>query len=213
MQIDQTHQMPQWAPRVKKEKIRQLYKLDAQGLYDSELIDDVGYGLFARCESFIIACRAREGVLPCPACGTSVHHDQVREKEMVCEKCGWSVTWGEYFKHTQHKQLSGADPVIHLFEAFVNGFPKARDDRRKMFMIDRLLHGFHFWVKENEIINTRPVAVNLVDARLGDVINFLDELTFGERGTPGLKENHDQWVERSRFAKSWGLHEKSKQSG
>ncbi len=204
------HQLPQWAPRVKKEKIKRLYELDAKGIYDSELLDEVGYGLLARCESFLIANRAREGVLPCPVCGTTVYHDQDREKRMLCENCGWSVTWGAYFMHTQNKQLSGAEPVLHLFEAFVNGFPKAQDDRRKMFMIDRLLHGFHYWVKQEEIINTRPVAVNLIDARLGEVINFLDELTFGESSTPGVKESHAEWVKRSQFARSWGLHEKEK---
>ncbi|MEE4193899.1 MAG: hypothetical protein V2J07_01750 [Anaerolineae bacterium] len=207
------HQLPQWAPRVKKEKIKRLYELDAQGIYDSELLDEVGYGLLARCESFLIANRARKGNLPCPACGRTVTHrkeNKDHQKEILCETCGWSVTWGDYFKHMQHQQLSGAEPVLHLFEAFVNGFPRAQDDRRKMFMIDRLLHGFHYWVKENEIINTRPVAVNLIDARLGDVIRFLDELTFGAGNTPGVQENHQEWVERSQFARSWGLHNRKK---
>ena len=208
MDTEQNHQLPQWAPRVKKDKVRRLYELDAKGIYDSELLEDVGYGLLARCESFIIASRSREGYLPCPNCGTTVFHDHDREKLMVCENCGWSVTWGAYFKHMQHKQLSGADPVLHLFEAFVNGFPKAKTNQRKMFMIDRLLHGFHYWVKKDTITNTRPVAVNLIDARLGDVIRFLDELTFGEGNTPGVQENHAEWVQRSEFARSWGLHEK-----
>lgn len=210
METDHKHQLPQWAPRVKKEKIRRLYKLDAQGIHDQELLDDVGYGLLARCESFVIACRAREGSLPCPVCGTTVTHDHDREKEMVCEDCGWSVTWGTYFKHIQHKQLSGADPVIHLFEAYLNGFPRAKDYRRKMFMVDRLLHGFHFWVKKETVENTRPVAVNLIEARLGEVIRFLDELTYGEKSTPGTQENHAEWVQRSQFARSWGLHNKEK---
>jgi ribosomal protein S27AE len=208
MQSEKNKHLPQWAPRVKKEKIRRLYELDAKGIYDSELLNDVGYALLARCDSFITACRAREGTLPCPQCGTTVNHNHDREANMVCGKCGWSVTWGEYFRHIQHKQLSGEETAIHLFEAFVNGFPKAQNDRRKMFMIDRLLHGFHFWVKQDSIVNTRPVAVNLIDARLGDVINFLDELTFGENSTPGVKENHEDWVDRSEFAKSWGLHKK-----
>ena len=210
MKTASNSQLPQWAPRVKKEKIRRLYALDAQGIYDSELLEDVGYGLLARCESFLIASRSRDGQLPCPVCAQVVHHDRDRDTVMVCEHCGWSVTWGEYFRHTQHQQLSGADPVLHLFEAFVNGFPKAPDDRRRMFMIDRLLHGFHYWVKQDEIINTRPVAVNLIDARLGDVIDFLDELTFGVGSTPGVQQNHDEWVERSKFARTWSLRHNEK---
>ena len=30
-------------------KIRQFYETDAKGIYDEDLIDDVGYGLLARC--------------------------------------------------------------------------------------------------------------------------------------------------------------------
>lgn len=199
--------LPQWAPRVKKEKIRRLYELDALGILDDELLDEVGWGLVARCEAFIVANQARKGALPCPLCSTVVTHNGDKSMRMRCE-CGWELTWGEYFTAIQHKQLSGAEPVIHLFEAFVNGFSKADDDRRKMFMIDRLLHGFHFWVKEETIECTRPVAVNLIDAPLGEVIRFLDELTYGEGNTHGVQENHAEWVQRSQFARSWGLHDK-----
>ena len=53
--------LPQWAPRVPKSKIKRLYELDAKGIYDDELLDDVGYALFARCQSFITACQATSG--------------------------------------------------------------------------------------------------------------------------------------------------------
>ena len=208
MKTESKHQLPIWAPRIKKSEVRRLYQLDAQGIYDSELLDEVGYGLLARCESFIIACRARKGSLPCPVCSTTVYHDKNRDTEMICENCGWSLTWEAYFKHMQHKQLSGAEPVIHLFEAFVHGFPQARDDKRKMFLIDRLIHGFHFWVQKEAIQETRPVAVNLIEGTVGDVIDFLDELTYGEKSTPGIKQNYDEWFDRSSFARQWGLHKK-----
>ena len=57
------NQLPQWARRVPKRKIRQLYETDAQGIYDLDLINEVGYALLARCESFVTANRAREGEL------------------------------------------------------------------------------------------------------------------------------------------------------
>ena len=46
---------PRWAPRVRRSKIRRLYETDALGIYDDELIDDVGYALLARCRSFLAA--------------------------------------------------------------------------------------------------------------------------------------------------------------
>ncbi|MGC9523034.1 MAG: hypothetical protein ACP5HG_14265 [Anaerolineae bacterium] len=66
---DALHILPTWAPRVKPERIRQLYALDAQGIYDDELIADVGYGLLARCQSFIEANEAVDGRARCPSYG------------------------------------------------------------------------------------------------------------------------------------------------
>jgi hypothetical protein len=53
--------LPVWAPRVPQHKICQLYVDDAQGLHDDELIADVGYGLLARCQSFLAANEAAPG--------------------------------------------------------------------------------------------------------------------------------------------------------
>ncbi len=53
--------LPSWAPRVPQHKIRQLYLDDAQGIYDDALIADVGYGLLARCGSFLAANEAARG--------------------------------------------------------------------------------------------------------------------------------------------------------
>ena len=36
--------IPTWAPRVPQGTIRQLYELDAQGIYDEYLLAEVGYG-------------------------------------------------------------------------------------------------------------------------------------------------------------------------
>ncbi|MBI5289694.1 MAG: hypothetical protein HY873_12045, partial [Chloroflexi bacterium] len=41
----------QWARRVKPEVIRRLYTRDAKGIVDEELIDEVGYAMYARCHS------------------------------------------------------------------------------------------------------------------------------------------------------------------
>jgi hypothetical protein len=39
-----------WAHKLRPEKLRRLYELDAQGLADAELIDEVGDTLYSRCE-------------------------------------------------------------------------------------------------------------------------------------------------------------------
>jgi hypothetical protein len=177
--------MPAWAPRVSKDRIRQLYETDAQGIYDRALIDEVGYALLARCESFIAAVRAVAGEVACPRCGA----------------CGWELAWGAYFSTIQHKQLSGAEPVLSLFREYVAAYPGARTSRERMLLIDRLLHGFHWYYKDNT--PTRPVAINLIEGRLGDVLAFLADLTYGEHSTPGTVERFDLWDERAEVARGW----------
>jgi len=131
--------LPIWAPRVAQKKIRQFYETDAKGIYDDDLIDDVGYGLLARCESFITANRARAGEVPCPQCNEIVQ----REEIMRCD-CGWELSWADYFKTIQHKQLSGAEPVLAPFRDFVSAFPRAKTPQEKVLLIDRLIHRFHW---------------------------------------------------------------------
>lgn len=196
MEVD----VPVWAPRVSKRQIRQLYETDARGIYDRALIDEVGYALLARCESFITAVRAVAGEARCPRCGAVVSHTGQKEELLRCP-CGWELSWAAYFSTIQHKQLSGAEPVLSLFREFVAAYPRARASRERMLLIDRLLHGFHWYYKDDT--PTRPVAINLIEGRLGDVIAFLEDLTYGERSTPGTRECFALWDERADVARGW----------
>ena len=192
--------VPKWAPRVPQWKIRRLYEQDAMGVHDDELLLDVGYALFARCQSFIAANKATQGKAACPRCSAVIPHGGSKDELLRCE-CGWELTWGEYFATIQHKQLSGAEPVLCLFRDYVDRFPIARSSRAKMLLIDRLIHGFHWYYKTNN--PTRPVAVNLVEGRLGQVIVFLDALTYGEKSTPGMVERKTEWDELVETARGW----------
>jgi predicted RNA-binding Zn-ribbon protein involved in translation (DUF1610 family) len=196
------HRLPRWAPRVPKRKIRQLYETDARGIYDLDLINDVGYALLARCESFITAVAAREGELPCPACGETVRRVEMSREEVLGCSCGWTLPWADYFKSMQHKQLSGAEPVLELFRGFVRDFPAARTPQERMLLIDHLIHGFH-WYYGRPDTPTRPVAVNLIQGKMRDVVAFLDRLTYGERSTPGMRQTQAQWEERLDVHPDW----------
>jgi hypothetical protein len=189
-------QLPKWAPPVPQRLIRRLYQTDAEGIYDDELIDEVGYRLLARCESFIAANRARAGEVACPRCA-----ETVRREELLRCQCGWELPWSDYFKTIQHRQLSGAEPVLSLFRDFVRSFPSARTPREKVLLIDRLIHGFHW--HQNREVWTRPVAVNLIEGRMGPVVAFLDELTYGENSTPGTREKFVEWDEKIEANRAW----------
>jgi len=192
--------IPKWAPRVSRQEIRRLYETDARGIYDEDLIDEVGYGLLARCQSFIEANEARAGKACCPRCSVIIEHGQ-RKEEILCCACGWELSWGEYFKTIQHVQLSGAEPVLETFRAFVNTFPKMRTPREKMLAIDRLIHRFHWSYKTDA--PTRPVAVNLIEGSLNKVVEFLDQLTYGDKSTSGTMENYAEWDENINVNRTW----------
>jgi hypothetical protein len=193
-------QLPTWAPRVPQDKIRRLYETDAKGVYDQELIDEVGYALIARCQSFIDANEARAGRARCPQCGVIVPHSGRRDEILRCA-CGWELAWGEYFCTLQHAQLSGVEPVLAQFRAFVATFPATSTPQAKMLAIDRLIHGFHWLLKTNS--PTRPVAINLIEGRLRDVVAFLDRLTYGNQSTPGLRQNYTNWDHLMDVNRDW----------
>ena len=119
-----------------------------------------------------------------------------------CE-CGWELIWRDYFATIQHKQLSGAEPVLELFSRYVEAYPRCRTASAKMLAIDTLIHGFHEFLTTGNA--TRPVAVNLIDLRLGAVIDLLDELAAGPNSTQGVGENRAEWERRVVTARGWGL--------
>jgi len=192
--------LPEWAPRVKQWKIRRFYELDAQGIYDDELIDEVGYSLLSRCQSFIEAVEACSGQARCPVCGAMVPHTKHKDEILRCP-CGWQLPWERYFRTIQHKQLSGAEPVLKQFRDYIAAFPRAGTWPEKVLLIDQLIHGFHLFIKTDR--PTRPVAVNLIAGKLREVVNFLDSLSYSDKSTPGTKERYRAWDENIELNKAW----------
>ena len=191
-----------WAPRVPQRDIRRLYELDARGIRDEELLDEVGWALWSRCESFIMATEATKGRAKCPGCGATIRHNWLPEEVLLCSRCGWETTWQTYFKSIQHKQLSGATFVVALFKDFIRRFPQARSAGEKMLLIDNLIHSFHWNTKYGP---TRTTGVNLIEGKYHEVVDFLDSLTYGDDSTPGTHKIHLEWRGKiNDTATSWG---------
>ncbi len=191
---------PSWAPRVPKHKIAQLYATDAKGIVDEELIDEVGYAIFARCKSILAATEAARGRAGCPKCKQIIKHSGGKEEILQCNSCQWQGSWKAYQKSYQHKQLS-AGGMEQFFKEYVDQFPKTRRPREKMILIDTLIHRYH-WEMTADI--SRPGAVNLISGRMRDVIDFLDKLSYGEKSTPTTKENKAAWRDkRDRAFSRW----------
>ena len=132
-----------WAPKVPQAPIARLYESDAAGIRDDELLDLVGYALWARASD--VALLARSGVR-CPVDGTEFSlgdgawHRLPANTSASCPACGWQTdleTWHNSWRKTD---LHGMAPFVG---AYVEEWPTARSYRDRMLLVDRLLHEIH----------------------------------------------------------------------
>ena len=163
----------QWAKRVEPSLIRKLYELDARQIQDNELIDTVGYGLYARAESFILANHAHnDGIINCPECEAEI----VIDGRIYSCVCGWYASAKEYHATYKSKQLVGHS-VVPFAEKFIVDWEKARNSYpEKMKAIDYLIHTFHHELTEK---TTRPAAINFIGGKVGQIIDLILELAYG----------------------------------
>jgi len=192
----------QWPRRVSKHKVRRLYESDAQGMLDAELVDDVGITLLLRCKAILEVAEAKRGRVRCPRCARQRKETVIRrvrakqdprDEVITCPECGWQVTWGEYAATYKRKQLNvgGAEGA---FAAYVQGYEAARTPKARMLAIDRLIHEFHFSLRDKPWLPTRSVGPNLIQGKLTDILQFLDELTYGPDAAQEMWEHRADWL-------------------
>jgi hypothetical protein len=197
-----------WAPRIPKRKLRRLYESDAKGLLDEGLLNDVGISLLLRCESILTVARARRGEVKCPQCAEADNETWIersrgngdpRDQALACPRCGWRITWGEYARSFKRAQLN-AGGAVEAFESYARDYPAARTPQMRFVAVDRLIHAFHYSLRSRPGLPTRPAGVNLIEGKLGDVIQFLDELTYGESSAPESVQTRAAWqAEMARY--------------
>ncbi len=194
-----------WAPKVRPEKIRQLYERDSLGIVDDDLIDDVGLALHARCESIVLV---NDGMVKCPRCTTVFKvHRTYRERTrgeppgdpegvVPCPRpgCGWEMTRGQWGQSWRHRELHAGWGLAPIRD-YAERYPLAVGPRQRMLLIDRLLHAFH-----HDLRNAAPhrsVAHNLIEGNHRQALALLDSLAYGDRSTPELRETHATWREQA----------------
>ena len=161
-----------WAPKLRPDRLRRLYAAEAAGLLDDAAADAAGIDLLLRVESILHAMRGR---VRCPRCAAVFGADK---EGLRCpgRGCGWHATFDAYRQSKRHRDLNVAN-ALPAFEAFAQGYPRARAAAEKMRLIDRLIHEFHWDAKFNE--PNRSVGNNLIEGRHAEVVEFLDALSAG----------------------------------
>jgi predicted RNA-binding Zn-ribbon protein involved in translation (DUF1610 family) len=181
----------QWAPRIKMAKIARLYHLDALGLIDEEIIDEVGYGLYQRCRSILMVTDAKE--VDCPQCGGLIKcraKRWSRENPVWCEACGFRATYGQWRDSWRKQELIGGN-AVPFYRAYFEAFPKTRTPAEKLMLIDRLIHAFHFSQRQGRTF--RPVAQQLIKGSAEGVLAFLDQLSGVNYATGDLNLSSVEW--------------------
>ena len=184
--------MPVWAYKLRKSEIERLYKSCGNGLLDEHLIDEVGFGLLARCTSMLHVAEAMRGRPVCPQCGAGAEVRNMYEPgaTALCGNCGWKCPWKAYQKTYQRKGLF-AGGMESFIRDFVRKFSSAGLHMEKLVLIDTLIHRFHW--ESATASGGRPGACSLIEGKMKDIMPFLDRLTYGENTPPDIQQTQEEW--------------------
>ncbi len=198
----------EWSPRVSLAKIRTLYLNEARGTCSDELVEEVGFGLLARCQSIIEYTEACDtGRVRCKRCAkqgqvTILQRNMNKPSALLrCPVCGWQVRWGVY--KAESENADGQLRAGHAAEAFTHYatvYPQCKTREEKIVAIDQLIHAFHwFLVKEGQPARAnKPAGVNLLRGNIRQVLDLLNELTYGENMPPEQIEEQIRGLEQQR---------------
>lgn len=161
-----------WCKKVSRNDLLKLYKSDAMGMLDEELLEDIGLTLYDRCKTSREIYDLMEiGKIKCMECGEILSGPGV----LSC-KCGRVYTYHAYRKSYREDNMPrGAASAV--FDRFVTDWERAGSPQEKMRQIDNLVHEFHM----AEISGTRgrPVGINLIQGTKKQIVELLCELARG----------------------------------
>ena len=185
------YRKPAWSPKVKKHKIKKLYEQDAKGIYDNDLAEDVGIGLFARVNSMLMVTSSNLGHPLCIECKTEIPNSYKKGFISICPNCGWTIDIFEYRASYKGQTLNGVGALLEL-KYFIANYPLAKTYAEKMRMIDYLIHTFH---GNLNIEPSRATATNIIEGNTGEIANLIFTLAYGENSTV-TKQALNEWIEK-----------------
>jgi hypothetical protein len=106
------------------------------------------------------------------------------------------MPWRKFFNSYQGKQLSVNAAVTTITRKFLNDLQECSSPQEKMILIDSLIHACHEWVKKRTTYYTRPLAVNLIEGTMKQVVAFLENLPYGPTSLPEMNEQLVEWRKR-----------------
>ena len=192
----------EWAPRVSLPKIREIYEREACGELGDKLVEEVGFALYARCQSILEFSEALEGRVRCKHCYRAGSDSWIERRSrrgdevLRCPDCGWQVRWRVYLAESRkvdgqlHQGNAGS-----AFRRYAARYPLCTSREEKMLAIDRLIHEFHWNLVEEsqKTVPWKPAGVNLLRGTTTQVVQMLNELTYGDHTPEELLERYAWW--------------------
>lgn len=146
-----------WSPKVSRRDLERLYALDARQMGDEALVDEVGFALYARClqgrdERALI----ESGRMKCHGCGAILGYST----GLIECACGQQYLFRDYMRAFRTNNMPSGS-AAHIFQAFLNAWPRANGYAQKMRLVDGLVHEFHMNLVTG--VKGRFVGVNLIE--------------------------------------------------
>jgi hypothetical protein len=161
-------------------------------IQDDELINEVGYGLYARAKDLAEINRTHDsGIIYCKLCDNEIYKSA---NDIYKCTCGWSVSQTEYHISYKGKQFISISAAQFAVE-FMRKWELAKDSYAdKMMAIDYLIHRFH---DEFTDCTTRPAAINFIEGKSEDIIDLILELAYSN-DKEIYKEQMETWLENAK---------------
>ena len=165
-----------WSPKISRQSLKRLYTNDVTGINDEDLVDEVGFTLYARCLQGQDEGRLKDtGKLKCHHCSETLQATS-NDALMTCS-CGYQYLFREYRRAFRENNMPhGAAAAV--FNAFVENWPRAKDYAAKMILIDNLVHEFH--INLNSGVKGRFVGINLIEGTKKQIGDLILELAYGD---------------------------------
>jgi len=180
-----------WARRLSKNDIYRLYKSEASGLLDEELLDEVGIGFYARCKTIK---QVTERL--CPDCSEVIQgafDGNNPDRQIACQHCQWISKWEYYHRSYKTDRIHGGR-AYKYFLAYLEEYPLCKTARDKMLAIDRLMHYLHEDIDDEGSVT--PAAMNLVQGKRNEIREFIESLAYS-----GNMPEHNRRLRNELFRK------------
>lgn len=159
-----------WPEKLDIHKLNKLYMLDAKGIHDEVLADEIGLTLYLRCKYGKEDMeRMEKNVIRCHGCGKEL----AGETDFRQCSCGRQYSYREY-RRSFRKDNMPTGAAAKIFATFIQKWDAAKSYNEKIVLIDTLLHEFHLSLVSGA--THRPVAMNFIDGTRSSVEQIINQL-------------------------------------